>query len=159
MTLSERIAVLQRVADALAAVRSALAPLSADDRRAVLADVVAELSDSPPATAATVPATPPPVQAKRRSGPRPTGTGNDGGSSAPAPAGYPMLARRQMIARLISEKGPQRGTDIAKALGLGEGSVPYTVTHPWFMQGDDKRWAITDAGRQALAEHARGPGE
>ena len=81
------------------------------------------------------------------------------GPSAPRP-GDPNAAgfaktRRLAVARLLADRGPLRGREIAAALRIPSGSITGTLTHPWFTRtGPALRdpFQLTAAGRLALAE-------
>jgi len=102
-----------------------------------------------PVAVSTVPAKPRPAAAPRAVA----------GTPADRVTGHSATARRLMVARLVADKGPLRNSDVAKELGLNEQSSYHVLGHEWFAKGDDKRYSLTDAGRAALAESARGPGE
>lgn len=147
MTLSERIAVLQRVADALAAVRSALAPLSADDRRAVLADVVAELDAQPPA----VPAPPPP--------PKRVPAGNDTPRPKREPTAGADDTRRKLLKLLAENPDGLKVSELSEMAGVGDNIVSYNLKHEWFEKSDPSYvrspWVLTEAGESAAEKLSR----
>lgn len=137
MTLTERIAVLQRVADAVQSVLAALLPLSADDRRAVLADVMAELERPPVNNPLPVIEAPPPGKPTPRPKREPTTDGAAG--------------RRERVLRLLAanEDGLKAG-EIAGKLGESESSVFAALRHEWFEKADPSYgrspWILSEAG-------------
>jgi hypothetical protein len=105
MTLTERIAVLQRVAEAVATVRSVLAPLPDADRHAVMVDVLAEL-DRPARN------DPPPTVEVPKRGKRVPGVTRE------PPEGS---ARAKLVQALAD--GPMRVQELATAVEASEAAV------------------------------------
>ena len=148
MTLSERIAVLQLAADALAAVRSALAPLSADDRRAVLADMVAELDAQPAAVTPEPTPTPPKRVPAGNEKPRPKRepTGKTWGEAEER--------RRKLLALLNENPDGLTNKELEHKSGLE--NVGFYLKHEWFEKSDPgyrlSPWILSEAGEQAAKE-------
>jgi len=150
VTLTERIAVLQRVADALAAVRAALLPLPDADRRAVLADVLTELER--PAVNEPPPVVQPPPPGK----PLPRPKREPTYSQPPDNAGE----RRENLLRLLAAN-PDGLTSTEIEGKVGYDGVGYYLRHPWFEKSDPayrlSPWVLSEIGEQAAAgERAAG---
>ena len=150
MSLAERIVLLQRVADALVAVREALAPLTPDDRRAVLADLSAELGvpAPPPPTLTTVP--PAVAVPDTQSDTVPVGN-----APARTPRESPGRASEKLVLALSG--GPLRVQEIAERAGCSEAAASQGLRNNGgvlFEKVDPANrmsaWRLTDAG-QSLA--------
>lgn len=148
MTLTERIAVLQRVADALAAVRAALLPLPDADRRAVLAGVLAELerpavNEPPPVVQPPPPGKPVPRPTREPTGPM------DGADST----------RRKLLALLAAHPDGLKVSELSERLAIGDNIVSYNLKHEWFEKSDPSYvrspWVLTEAGEKAAGELTR----
>lgn len=140
MTLTERIAVLQRVADALAAVRAALLPLPDADRRAVLAGVLAELER--PAVNEPPPVVQPPPPGK--------------------PVPRPTREPTQRLALALSG-GPLRVQEVAERAGCSEAAASQGLRNniDLFEKLEPANrmspWRLTEAGRNLAAALTTAP--
>lgn len=154
MTLTERIAVLQRVADALAAVRAALAPLSADDRKAVLADVLAEL-DGPTAAAVHVPAPLPPPPAAATPPGKPTPRPPREPTDAAPKAGRATDVRLKLLRLLAAHPDGLTVKELCQGAELADNVVSYNLKHEWFEKSDPtyvrSPWVLSEAGEKAAS--------
>lgn len=150
MTLTERIAVLQRVADAIDAVRAALLPLPDADRRAVLADVLAEL-ERPSVNEPPVVQPPPPGKPVPRPTREPTG-----GEGATGVSGE---TRRKLLALLAANPDGLKVTELSERAGVGDNIVSYNLKHEWFQKSDPSYvrspWVLSEAGKVAAVGLSR----
>ncbi len=67
---------------------------------------------------------------------------------------YPVMERRQRLARHLLTAEPMRRCEIIQLLGTGRSNVDSVVNWPWFVR-KNSCWSLTDAGRAAL-EQAEG---
>jgi len=155
MTLTERIAVLQRVADAVQSVRAALLPLSEADRREVLAGVVAELERPAvchPIPATPAPAPPAPVPPPGKPSPRPAAEAG-GGKRTTMAAGD---ARLELVRILAGHPEGLSLSELSRRTGVKHSHASYRLKHPWFRKSDPGEryspWVLTDAGKAAAAQ-------